>query len=127
MTIRKNGKQFKSAKYLLEDFANSRIQSEAVKLIKKQKREISEFGLVNLRLQGPNLELRQLKEEADLASKAKYELLSVISHEIRNPLNPIVNLSAILLEGNPKTMLTCTKKIKNGNFNKLKGIENFNG
>lgn len=46
-------------------------------------------------------ELQLAKEEAEKANKAKSEFLSVISHEIRSPLNAIIGITHLLIRQNP--------------------------
>lgn len=46
--------------------------------------------------------LRQAKESAETASKAKTDFLSTISHEIRTPLNAVVGISHFLMSENPR-------------------------
>ena len=46
--------------------------------------------------------LKQAKEEAEAASKAKTDFLSTISHEIRTPLNAVVGISHFLINDKPK-------------------------
>lgn len=46
--------------------------------------------------------LRQAKDSAETASKAKTEFLSTISHEIRTPLNAVVGISHYLANENPR-------------------------
>jgi signal transduction histidine kinase/DNA-binding response OmpR family regulator len=45
--------------------------------------------------------LRQVREEAEAASRAKGEFLANMSHEIRTPMNGILGLAELLLETEP--------------------------
>lgn len=55
--------------------------------------------VIALILQG---NLREEKERADAANKAKTEFVSNISHEIRTPMNAIVGMTQLMLRRNPQ-------------------------
>jgi signal transduction histidine kinase/CheY-like chemotaxis protein len=45
-----------------------------------------------------NLELRQAKETAEIAVKARSEFFAVISHELRTPMNGVIGMSDLLMQ-----------------------------
>ncbi|MFW5759034.1 MAG: ATP-binding protein, partial [Bacteroidota bacterium] len=46
-------------------------------------------------------QLKEAKEQAEMARKAQSEFLSLMSHEIRTPLNAVVSLTDLMLHENP--------------------------
>ncbi|MFC5196489.1 response regulator [Bizionia hallyeonensis] len=55
---------------------------------------------INTKLANVNTRLKQEKQKADQASKAKTDFLSNMSHEIRTPLHAILGFIQVLKEGN---------------------------
>lgn len=59
-------------------------------------------------------ELKEAKQEADRASKAKSEFLSSMSHDIRTPMNAITGMTDIALKNiqDQERVADCLKKVK---------------
>ena len=51
------------------------------------------------------IELREAKEIAESASRAKSTFLANMSHELRTPLNAIIGMTGLALRGNPEPKL----------------------
>ncbi len=53
-------------------------------------------------LNAKNIELQRVKDKADKDFKARAEFISIVSHELRSPLNAINGITHLLLEDHPK-------------------------
>lgn len=57
---------------------------------------------LNRELEGVNQKLRRSNIELEKANSAKTEFLATTSHEVRTPLNAVINLTAAVLDGTDK-------------------------
>ncbi|GAB3166858.1 response regulator [Telluribacter humicola] len=66
------------------------------------RKKAEELEIIKKQLEATNLEMMEAKLKAEQASKAKSDFLSVMSHEIRNPLHSIVGYTNLLIEETPR-------------------------
>jgi PAS domain S-box-containing protein len=82
---------------VLETFANMLAQT----LARKQAEEALLES--NVQLEESRFRAQEMAVEAQQANQAKSEFLANISHELRTPMNGIIGMSGLLLEGNLNT------------------------
>jgi len=58
--------------------------------------------LKNDELEKTNIELQEAKARAEEASDAKSKFLSVMTHELRTPMNAVIGFSHLLIQNNPR-------------------------
>ena len=83
-----------------------RAVSERTKEISAQKGQIEtqnqKIKVKNDELEQTNIDLQSAKAAAEAASEAKSKFLSVMTHELRTPMNAVIGFSHILIQNNPR-------------------------
>lgn len=85
------------------------------KLSEQEKENNKLLSEANERLVSANEQLKVARDAADMASQAKSDFLSAMSHDIRTPINGIMGMTAIafrsLAQNNSKKAHDCLEKI----------------
>jgi len=83
-----------------------RAVNERTQKISAQKGQIEtqnqKIKLKNDELEHTNIELQSAKARAEAASEAKSKFLSVMTHELRTPMNAVIGFSHLLIQNNPR-------------------------
>jgi signal transduction histidine kinase len=81
--------------------------NERTREISAQKEQIEaqnqSIVYTNEALEKTNAELQAAKAKAEEASDAKSKFLSVMTHELRTPMNAVIGFSHLLIQNNPRT------------------------
>ncbi len=93
MRLQKKDKTFLWVESLIKLLPNE--NSEKIPLVLGAIRDITERKILENAL-------KEAKEKAEEASRAKSMFLSTMSHEIRTPMNAIIGLTNLMLEENPR-------------------------
>ena len=80
--------------------------AERTQEIRAQKGQLEtqskKIKLKNDELEQTNIELQSAKARAEEASEAKSKFLSVMTHELRTPMNAVIGFSHLLIQNNPR-------------------------
>ncbi len=93
------------------------FKDEDLKLLTEVSDYIAPLLYARMRDDRHEQQILDAKEEAEAANRAKSEFLSVMSHEMRTPLNPIMGFCSIMMENANETerdyletMMRCCKR-----------------
>lgn len=91
--------------FILIRWKNRRLVADKIKLNQQVRERTFELEAMNREIEAKNQLLIKATEEAQQSAKVKSEFLSVMSHEIRNPMNGVIGMIDVLQKENDSPRL----------------------